>query len=137
MRICDREGCDRKHYAKGLCASHYSSQLQCAKWKNDPEYRARRKQYQKEDWAGRRASQRRAYIKNNYGMSIEEYDALMAQPCGLCGGKAEALDHDHLTGELRGPLCRRCNTGLVAELDNATTEELFRGLLWTRKMEFL
>lgn len=29
--------------------------------------------------------------------------------CGVCGGRSAVLDHDHVTGLVRGWLCRGCN----------------------------
>jgi hypothetical protein len=45
---------------------------------------------------------------------------LLAQQGGVCaicgdppeGGKAFHIDHHHVTGEIRGLLCVRCNNGL-------------------------
>lgn len=43
--------------------------------------------------------------------------------CEICrslpGNRALHLDHDHKTGEFRGWLCSRCNTGLGLFRDNA------------------
>jgi hypothetical protein len=42
--------------------------------------------------------------------------------CAICGGNrgpnALALDHDHVTGDTRGLLCRPCNLGLGHFMDN-------------------
>jgi hypothetical protein len=55
------------------------------------------------------------------GLTPSDYDeALTAQGgrCAICGtddpgnGKAWHIDHDHLTGAVRGLLCHNCNTGL-------------------------
>lgn len=32
--------------------------------------------------------------------------------CAICKGPAEVIDHDHVTGHVRGILCFHCNTGL-------------------------
>ena len=65
----------------------------------------------------------------NYGLTSEEYDTIgWAQNycCAICGVKEEELvkvstaplnqhlhvDHNHVTGEVRGLLCFRCNHGL-------------------------
>ena len=52
-------------------------------------------------------------------MTIERYDAMLAEQnyrcaipsCGTVGTSARMLDvdHDHLTGAIRGLLCRNCN----------------------------
>ena len=62
---------------------------------------------------------RRSTLKYQYGMSIEEYDALLASQdgvCAICGSlpvkKRLAVDHDHTTNDVRGLLCTRCNTTL-------------------------
>jgi 2-oxoglutarate dehydrogenase complex dehydrogenase (E1) component-like enzyme len=73
-----------------------------------------------------RETHRNQHLKR-YGMTSAQYDALYAQQNGLCAicGKKETLttrgvlrllcvDHDHITGEVRGLLCSRCNVGLGA-----------------------
>ena len=73
---------------------------------------------------------RRYKLKEYYGMSLEDYEQLHVAQNGLCAscGKPEtmllrgkltwlAVDHDHITGKVRGLLCRNCNTafGLLHE----------------------
>jgi 5-methylcytosine-specific restriction endonuclease McrA len=58
-------------------------------------------------------------LKRLYGLSVTEYDALLAAQngkCAICGrdtanrlGHNLAVDHDHSTGEVRGLLCASCN----------------------------
>lgn len=61
-----------------------------------------------------------------YGIGMKEYSEMLVSQggaCGLCGvvlvgTKPLAVDHDHVTGRIRGLLCRRCNTALApAESD--------------------
>lgn len=63
-------------------------------------------------------------IKSAYGMSREEYEALM-KVCCICG-KRDGLhiDHSHQSGRVRGLLCDGCNKGLGFFADNPTL--LFR-----------
>jgi len=73
-------------------------------------------------WTRRNKSRIRGYhLKYQYGITHEEYDRLVAAQhgvCAICGqppsgrtikDRRLAVDHDHLTGMVRGILCRPCN----------------------------
>jgi hypothetical protein len=57
-----------------------------------------------------------------YGLSQEQWDRLIAlqgNRCAVCrttqpGGRGESwhIDHDHVTGQVRGLLCHLCNVGI-------------------------
>jgi len=58
-------------------------------------------------------------LKYSYNMSLEEYHALLEHQdhkCAICKqgtrNKRLAVDHNHITGEVRGLLCGKCNTAL-------------------------
>jgi Recombination endonuclease VII len=59
---------------------------------------------------------RHYHLKRRYGISAKEFDELVATQgggCAICGKEEpEHVDHDHLTGEVRGVLCFNCNGGL-------------------------
>lgn len=64
--------------------------------------------------------------KASFGISIEEYDAILARQGGVCAicrqrpvSKRLAVDHDHATGEVRGLLCSRCNHDLLGALHDS------------------
>ena len=63
-------------------------------------------------------SERRAWLKHYYGITPEEYDALLERQGGLCAICRErppeklCVDHCHITDLVRGLLCRLCNFGL-------------------------
>lgn len=60
---------------------------------------------------------RQAYFKRKYRITQEYMDALLLKQrflCPLCGRSLTdtkvVVDHNHMTGEVRGLLCYRCNT---------------------------
>ncbi len=69
----------------------------------------------------------RAYKLRSYGLTLEQYAALLQEQGGACaicgepetGGWDLAIDHDHATGIVRGLLCRRCNVGIGLLRDDA------------------
>jgi len=93
------------------------------KWQreNRDRYLARQQEYKE---SGRKAtSDRKSYLKRKYGLTIEEYDALLAAQgggCAICGNPdADNVDHDHITGEVRGILCFNCNIAIGHVADEA------------------
>jgi hypothetical protein len=78
------------------------------RWATDPDYRERHNQ-----------SNRAAVMKRLYGITIEEYDALLAKQKGRCAicketPKRERLsvDHCHRGKFVRWLLCGLCNRGI-------------------------
>ena len=68
-------------------------------------------------------------LASKYGLSVGDYEALVATQggrCAICGssdpGRNEVLhvDHDHDTGAVRGLLCFSCNIGLGSFGDDLT-----------------
>jgi hypothetical protein len=80
--------------------------------KDSREYRANHPYLRDED--------RRRRLLREYGISPEEYDALLTSQDGRCcicgadypGANGWHIDHCHKTGVVRGILCHRCNLGL-------------------------
>jgi hypothetical protein len=102
-------------------ASHpQPGRLRAAQWnKENPErYRANQRAYVE---SGRKSvSDRKSHLKRKFGLTQAEYDELLELQdggCAICGelpGERVSLrvDHDHLTGEVRGILCVRCHNAL-------------------------
>lgn len=75
-------------------------------------------------------SRRGRWLKFCYGITLEEYEKLLTKQnncCALCETKENtikeikpsqnkqlcfAVDHDHITGRVRGLLCNQCNRAL-------------------------
>ena len=61
-------------------------------------------------------------IKSKYGISEENYNQMLAEQhggCAICGRKQRGkkhiylyVDHNHITGQVRGLLCCSCNSAV-------------------------
>lgn len=69
------------------------------------------------------AYDRRHHLKSSYGLTPEQYDAMLATQGGRCAGCGGTdprnkrygqfvVDHDHATGAVRGLLCNPCNVAI-------------------------
>ena len=76
------------------------------------------------------------YLKRNYGLTFEEFDAMLTQQgnaCAICGTTEPSqkrgrhrrfnVDHNPITGEVRGLLCTPCKEALRLVGDNIHTIE--------------
>ena len=101
--------------------------------KNPDKYRARLRAYRIRTREWQRVYQRRCKLKANFGLSEAGYVALLDAQNGVCAichhgetkwdtrcGRVRylAVDHDHVTGKVRGLLCAKCNTTLGNVSDN-------------------
>ena len=71
-----------------------------------------------------RRSKHNTHLKKQYGITIDDYDKILADQgnvCAICrGGTSKrhfAVDHNHKSGQIRGLLCARCNRGLSVFMD--------------------
>lgn len=97
------------------CESSWEKQHKAAKFKADP------------------LLHRRKALERSYGMTLEAFDALVTAQgggCAVCGATKSSnriwrlqVDHDHVTGKLRGILCNRCNTALGMVNDDCSLLE--------------
>lgn len=69
-------------------------------------------------------SKREHWLRRAYGITSEQYDAMLAAQGGVCAiCKSEPkknrlhVDHDHDTGRVRGLLCVACNSRLEWALE--------------------
>lgn len=68
------------------------------------------------DPEGLRRKSRNVHLRAQYGMTVNQFDAMTAQQrgrCAACGKQTKlVLDHDHETGDIRGLICNPCNLAL-------------------------
>ena len=94
-----------------------------------------------EERRGRYKKENRAYLlKSKYGLSPEDYESMVDNQKGLCaiccqvpenrsgGGRAKPsiglyVDHDAVSGEVRGLLCHKCNVAIGLLYDDPSRIE--------------
>jgi len=78
-------------------------------------------QFRKGEWVCKKCrSEQRGHHRrlHEYGLTFEEYSALLDEQegrCAICREEFEGaphVDHDHETRKVRGLLCHHCNTGI-------------------------
>ena len=104
----------------------------------------------KKSWAVRnkdrmKTAMRRCLLRSIYGISTEEYQKILISQkrvCAICGNKELTkegvennlcVDHNHLTGRVRGLLCRKCNSGIGMFRDNS--ELLFNAIRYLKETD--
>jgi hypothetical protein len=86
------------------------------------------RKYQRENASRVARASRQSHLLRKYGLSVCDYEAACeraSHACEICGetcptGTRLSVDHDHMTGSLRGLLCRWCNAGLGHFRDDPT-----------------
>jgi hypothetical protein len=96
------------------CGKDISDRRRDTKWCSDACSRAGRPQH--------REIVQRSKLKTQYGMTLDDYDAMLERQgggCAICGtteirgnGKRQSIDHCHDSNRVRGILCGNCNRGL-------------------------
>jgi hypothetical protein len=86
------------------------------------------KQYRNENLEADKIRKRDYRLKLSYGISFEQKCGIIKTQngkCAICNDELKTpkhthLDHDHITGKVRGVLCNHCNRGLGGFKDSQT-----------------
>lgn len=105
-QVCSIDGCDRPlwYATKAVCQYHGDSRPP-REFVNTPERAARMRDYT---------------LRKKFGITSDDFDQMLKHQRGKCAickspdPKAANwhVDHDHVTSQIRGLLCRACNTGI-------------------------
>jgi hypothetical protein len=143
---------ERRHHAKGYCAScyrvfsrrHTDNPVRATCHPGRPHragglcdscYTVKKNKKNPE----KRVRLTRAATLRVYGLTTEDYDRMCREQQGLCAichrppkeGKHLSVDHRHLTGKVRQLLCRNCKTGI--ENFDENTEFLKSAIVYLEK----
>lgn len=120
----------KKYYAKNreACLARKRAYLK-ANPDQQEKMRLRAQRYYVAHKSTIRLKQRVRQLQRNYGLSVEAFYSLLAGQGGVCatcrtplaGGSDTHIDHDHVTGSVRGVLCLQCNLALGLVRESSTT----------------
>lgn len=128
--VCSVDGCHRATSAKSLCSNHYNQKRR----RSDDNF--------KKEQASR--------LKRDLQISPEMRLALISKAsskCEICStelidnranklsSKYPHIDHDHVTGNIRGVLCCNCNRGLGMFKDN--TDLILKAINYLNKEHYV
>jgi Recombination endonuclease VII len=92
-----------------------------AKWQRENAERVNRYRREYRRRPERKAADRDGHLRRKYGITLADYEQMLENQrggCGICGAPpgdvSLHVDHDHLTGEIRGLLCVKCNNAIGA-----------------------
>jgi hypothetical protein len=119
VQTCERDGCgtgfEPRVAANGIvkrfCSKRCKTAASVVRWgERNPE---------------RRLYQKRTHALKRFGLTVEQWDAMLVAQSGRCGVCASpmtgpnepAVDHDHKTGAVRSLLCMFCNSRLAVAED--------------------
>ena len=115
---------DRPYVAKGLCYQCYHVAYNAAHKVDKDAYNAAHKAERHIRYVARKEEVRSHLYLRIYGFTLADYEVILAAQGGVCkicgatkpgGGPGQRrfyVDHNHRTGEIRGLLCSKCNSGL-------------------------
>ncbi len=131
--MCAVEGCEGEVQAHALCDKHYRRSRKgssdrhcryCGKPIDPTAHYARRycsdECKQAWEYGERQANHRTRWLKQ-YGLTVEQFEERLASQgnrCAICRTDEVptrgnwSVDHDHVTGKVRGILCHGCNVAL-------------------------
>ena len=116
----DCKACNLKAKHDRYVANPEPTKQRVKRWQVENRDRHLETQRQRRARPENKAKEREGHLKRTHGITLEEYEAMVVAQkgrCKICGrrpteGKSFHIDHDHVTGRVRGLLCSACNHAL-------------------------
>lgn len=128
----DRSKKDGIHPICVSCHSTYKKELHSKDSEARNRQLARSKKYRELNPTKNKLSITNATLKKKYGITLEEYNLMLSNQknqCAVCStpptNQRLHVDHNHVTGKIRGLLCQACNVSIGKMKENP---ELLRKL---------
>ncbi len=124
----DCKSCFKERARVRYLADPATAKARVKRWQqaNPERLNAYRRQRRLEPEVKRR--ERAGHLKRKYGITLQAYDSMLADQgggCAICHRQPASdislhVDHDHITGQIRGLLCFTCNNALGDFEDDAS-----------------
>lgn len=116
---------NRRDGFQTYCRSCHNK-MQREKYATDPEAKVKRQIRENRRKEKDPLVARKAELKRIYNITFEDYMNMFinqGEVCAICKDECKtkkmlSVDHDHITGKVRGLLCNRCNSALGMLRDN-------------------
>jgi hypothetical protein len=86
------------------------------RWQRENPERHRERQREYAESGKKKVADRKSHLKRKYGLTVEQFNEMLASQgfgCAICGKPdPDNVDHDHVTGRVRGILCWNCNIAI-------------------------
>jgi hypothetical protein len=117
----DCKNCNLKAKHDRYSADPAAAKARVKRWQQANADRVNASQRRRRSTPEAKLRERAGHLMRKYGMTIEQYDAMLEAQgggCFICGRPPREdislhVDHDHLTGKVRGILCFCCNNALA------------------------
>jgi hypothetical protein len=121
---CTSKKSKRGHEAR--CKACWNARDKAWRQNNAVSAKGYRERYKKNNRDRIAALTRKSALKQRYGITPDQYDAMMLNQGGCCAicktasgtRRKLCVDHCHQTGKVRALLCDKCNSGIGAFKDD-------------------